>query len=112
MGHQRASEPREEAASVAYEITALVQPALAAAFERYMRTRHIPDLLATGCFRAASLAVARPGRYRVRYEAPDRDALDRYFEEHAPRLRADFVAHFPVGVELSRDFWHALQVWP
>ena len=97
---------------VTYEITALVQPELVSAYEAYMRAHHIPDLLATGYFRAASLAAAAPGRYRVRYEAPDRAALERYLAEHAPRLRAEFAARFPAGVELSREVWEALQAWP
>ena len=54
----------------------------------------------------------RPGRYRIRYEAPDRAALERYLAEHAARLRGDFAAHFPAGVELSREVWDALQLWP
>jgi hypothetical protein len=97
---------------VTYEITTTVRPELAAAFEAYMRGRHIPDLLATGCFTAASLATAGPGRYRVRYDAPDRATLERYLAEHASRLRADLAAHFPAGAEVSREIWDALQVWP
>jgi hypothetical protein len=90
---------------VAYEITAVVAPELAAAFEAYIRNRHIPDLLATGCFERATFATSGLGRYRARYEAPDRAALDRYLAEHAPRLRADVAAHFPKGLELSREVW-------
>ena len=97
---------------VTYEITAAVRPELAPAYERYMREHHIPDLLATGCFRSASIASSAPGRYRIRYDAPDRATLDRYLAEHAPRLRADFAAHFPSGVEVSREEWDALQRWP
>ena len=96
---------------VTYEITATVPPPLAEAYERYMRERHIPDLLATGHFVAAALARSAPGRYRVRYEAPDQAALDRYLAEHAGRLRAHFAEHFPEGVELSREVWTALELW-
>ncbi len=97
---------------VTYEVTAQVRPDLIPAYERYMRERHIPDLLATGHFRAASLAAAGAGRYRIRYEAPDRAALDRYLADLAARLRADFLTHFPEGVDLSREVWEAVQVWP
>ena len=96
---------------VTYEVTATVRPDLVAAYERYMREAHIPDLLATGAFVAASLSRAGPGRFRIRYEAADREALDEYLATHAGRLRADFLRHFPEGVELTREEWAVLQQW-
>jgi hypothetical protein len=94
-----------------YEITAEVEPELAQRYESYMRG-HIPALLATGCFQAASFNRAAPGHYQARYEAPDRAALERYLAEHAPALRADFSAHFPAGVTIRRAVWEAIQIWP
>ncbi|MGH7534248.1 MAG: DUF4286 family protein [Gemmatimonadales bacterium] len=96
---------------VTYEITATVDPSLVEAYERYMRQRHIPDLLATGCFQGAVFTRAAPGRYRVRYEAPSDADLERYLAEHAARLREDFASHFPAGVTLSREVWVAIQAW-
>jgi hypothetical protein len=96
---------------VTYEITATVAPRLADEYERYMRERHVPDLLATGCFVGAALTRSTPGRYRIRYEAPDQTTLDRYLAEHAPRLRAHALERFPDGVELSREVWTAVEVW-
>jgi hypothetical protein len=96
---------------VIYEVTAVVEPERAAEYEQYIR-RHIPDLLATGCFTRASFEKAAPGRYRVRYQADMREDLDRYLRDHASRLRADFSRHFPSGVEISREVWETLQAWP
>ena len=70
---------------VTYEITAVVRPDLQAAYEAFMRERHIPDLLATGAFTGASIASSAPGRYRIRYEARSREALDHYLSKDAPR---------------------------
>jgi hypothetical protein len=53
---------------ITYEITATVRADLCDAYERYMRDRHIPDLLATGSFAGATMARSSPGRYRIRYE--------------------------------------------
>jgi hypothetical protein len=97
---------------VTYEVTALVRLDLAAAYEQYMRERHVPDVLATGTFAAASFGRSGPGRYRVRYEAHSRDDLDRYLAAQAPRLRAHVVQRFPEGVELSREEWTVLASWP
>jgi len=94
-----------------YEITAVVRADLVAKYEVYMREQHIPDLLETGYFRAASFTRSGKDRYRIRYEARDQTALDQYLQNEAPRLRADFLEHFPEGVDLSRDVWEVLEVW-
>jgi hypothetical protein len=96
---------------ITYEITAAVEPALAERYERFMRERHIPDLMATGCFVGADLTRSAPGRYRVRYEAPTREALDRYLREHAERLRAHFTQAFGAGVQVAREEWEHLEHW-
>lgn len=94
---------------VIYEVTATVDLESADDYEAFLIRRHIPDLLRTGCFESASFEVSVPGRYRIRYAAPDRKSLERYFAEHAPRLRADFATHFPEGAELSREEWTVLK---
>jgi hypothetical protein len=97
--------------TVVYEITTLVKTELVEKYEDYMRGRHIPDLLATGYFRGALFSRSEPGRYRVSYEAFDQNALDEYLERDAARLRADFIEHFPEGIEVSREVWNVLQSW-
>lgn len=97
---------------IAYEVTATVAPELAPRYESYMREQHIPALLATGCFEAARFSRAAPGQYRMRYEAPDRETLERYLALHAPGLRAEAEARFPAGVTLTRAIWEPIQAWP
>lgn len=94
-----------------YEITALVRADLCGAYERYMTDRHIPDVMQTGAFIAATFSRSGPGRYRIRYEAPSREAMDAYLAEHAPVLRQHFMDTFPSGVELSREEWTVLEGW-
>ena len=96
---------------ITYEVTATVDASLIDAYERYMRDHHLPDVLATGCFEAASFSRSEAGRYRIRYEVRDRATLDRYVAEHAPRLRADVEKHFPSGVTLGREVWDVLESW-
>jgi hypothetical protein len=76
-----------------------------------MRQHHVPDVQATGCFHAAELTHAAPGRYRMRYEAASQANLDRYIEKHATRLRQDFASRFPRGVTAAREVWVAIQTW-
>jgi enamine deaminase RidA (YjgF/YER057c/UK114 family) len=96
---------------VVYQVNAAVEPPFAAAYERYLREQHIPDVLATGYFAEASLEQLEPRRYRACYRAPSQAALDTYLREHAPRLREDFAAHFPAGVTLTREIWSELRRW-
>lgn len=96
-----------------YEITAVVQTELVEAYEKYLRERHIPDLLATGYFSAAyfTRSSSSQNRYRIIYQADNRESLDEYLSNDAKRLRADFLAHFPTGVELSREIWETAEVF-
>jgi hypothetical protein len=96
---------------IIYEITASVRADLTESYEKYMLERHIPDLLATEFFSGAKLTFAAENRYRIQYEARDRAALEEYLNTEAARLRADFLAHFPEGVELTRENWEVLQIW-
>ncbi len=96
---------------VIYEITSVVEENLAEAYEKYMRERHIPDLLDTKYFSAAYLTYTSGNRYRIQYHATDEAALDEYLKTEAERLRADFSAHFPEGIELSREVWMVLHSW-
>lgn len=96
---------------ISYEVTVEVAPAQAAAYIVYMRDRHIPDLMATGCFITAELEQDGPARFRQRYRPRDQAALDRYLAEHAPAFRLDFQQHFPERISISRAVWHGLGRW-
>lgn len=96
---------------IIYEISATVRADLIEDYEKYMIERHIPDLLETGFFGGAKFSRAGENRYRIQYEAHDRKALDDYLATGAASLRADFLAHFPEGIELARENWEVLRVW-
>jgi hypothetical protein len=96
---------------IIYEITAIVREDLIENYEKYMRERHIPDLLETGFFARAFFTRSNKNRYRVQYHAHDKKALDEYLKTKADTLRNDFLKHFPEGVEVSRENWEILQSW-
>lgn len=99
------------ARGVTYEITAIVRDDLVDAYEKYMRERHIPDVLRSGAFSSASFSRSAPGRYRIRYEASARSQLDDYLANHAAALRGHFTQTFPAGIELSREEWIVIEGW-
>jgi catechol 2,3-dioxygenase-like lactoylglutathione lyase family enzyme len=108
----RTADAERARGGVTYEITASVRVDVIDSYERYMRDVHIPDLLATGCFASASLSRSEPGRYRIRYEAPDQAALDRYLATHASELRARVDREFGSAVSLAREVWVVLDRLP
>jgi hypothetical protein len=94
---------------IVYEVTALVAAGLSGDFETYMRGEHIREVLATGYFTGASLFRASENHYCIRYEARSEKDLDHYLAHQAPRLRGDFLIHFPEGVEVSRAIWKEVE---
>jgi hypothetical protein len=117
---------------ISYEVTARLDARVAEAYERYLRDVHIPDLMATGCFVEAAFArqeaVDKANNsantsantsandsasvcFRSSYVASDEAALQRYFREHAERLRGDALARFPSGLQLTREQWSVMERW-
>ena len=90
---------------VSYEVIADVAVEHVDRYVEYMCTKHFPGILSTGCFTSIALDRATATRFRSRYEARTRADVDRYLAEHTARYRADFAAHVPVGVTLSREIW-------
>ncbi|MFL5473986.1 MAG: DUF4286 family protein [Gemmatimonadales bacterium] len=97
--------------AVLYEVTLQVEPDLAPAVEHYMRTHHIPVILRTRCFYNIRFDRADDGKFRTSYRAHSSAELERYLQDHAPALRAEFQAEFPSGVALTRETWTARQEW-
>jgi hypothetical protein len=94
---------------IIYEVTAAAAAGLSGDFETYMRGEHIRDVLATGYFTGASFFCTSENRYCIRYEARSEEDLDHYLASEAPRLRGDFLAHFPDGIEVSREIWKEVE---
>lgn len=113
-GRERTGSPKaggRRSRPIRYEVTLDVEPHLADDVERYMRTVHIPEIFATGCFRCIHFERSLPTRFRTSYQARAQADIDRYLREHTQRLRADFGARFPQGIVLSREVWRELQRW-
>lgn len=97
--------------AVLYEVTLQVEPSLAGKVEEYMRQHHIPAILRTGCFERIRFDQASAGRFRTSYQARSVADLERYLRDHAPAMRAEFEAHFPSGVRLTRETWSPRELW-
>ncbi len=96
---------------ITYEVSVEVEPYLADSFQRYMVLKHIPEILATGCFASIAFERAAPGRFRTRYQAATQEDLDTYLETHTQHFREDFLRHFPDGTSARRETWESLERW-
>ena len=96
---------------LSYEVTVKVRTDLQAAFERYMREKHIPEIWDTLCFTFIQFEQNEEGHFRTCYQTPKRADYDRYIAAHANALRADFMQHFPDGCEVSRQVFESKQEW-
>lgn len=96
---------------ILYEVSVEVRADLCVAFEDYMRGKHIPEIWETASFVHIHFERASPLRYRTCYQAKSIDDYQRYLENHATALRADFMQHFPEGCTPSRDVFEVLQTW-
>jgi hypothetical protein len=96
---------------ILYEVTLGVEPSLESRVEDYMRSRHIPAIWATGCFRDIHFYRAASGTFRTAYAADTEAELERYLRDHAPTMRAEFLAEFPTGAALTREVWRERQRW-
>ncbi|MFI5236001.1 MAG: DUF4286 family protein [Gemmatimonadales bacterium] len=96
---------------IRYEVTLDVEPQLAAGLEDYMRGKHIPEILATGCFEEIRFERAGEGRFRTSYFALTAADLDRYMAQHTGGFRASLISYFPRGVNAVRETWTELESW-
>jgi len=94
-----------------YEVTATVDDARTAEFERYMSDEHIPEVLATGCFAAAFFAK-EGNQYTTAYHVNTPEDLQRYFDKHTAKLRDDFVQRFGDSVQASRRVLDIVKLFP
>jgi hypothetical protein len=70
----------------------------------WLREQHLSEVLAAGAISAEIIRVDNSGEaYEIHYRFASRDAFDRYEREHAPRLRADGLARFPLNLGLKYE---------
>ena len=91
---------------IEYEVSLDVDAGIDDDYRNWLRS-HVAEILALPGFVDASIHVVemdatdRSG-YCVRYRLRDRDALDAYFRDHAPRLREDGLRRFGDAFRASR----------
>lgn len=84
---------------ILYNVTINIDQSVHDKWMRWMQTKHINDVLATGKFisaRMIKVLVEEEGSmtYSIQYTAENKEMLDRYYNEDAPRLRQEGLSLF------------------
>ncbi|MGI9549647.1 MAG: DUF4286 family protein [Aurantibacter sp.] len=83
-----------------YNVTTNIEESVHDKWLKWMKETHIPDVLATGKFQGAKMSRVLVAEemggitYSVQFMVADRETLQKYYDEDAPRLREDGQKHF------------------
>ncbi|MCB1561237.1 MAG: DUF4286 family protein [Xanthomonadales bacterium] len=99
--------------AIEYEVTLEVDDGIADDFLAWLRG-HVAEMLALSGFTSATLLSldmesADHRGFCVRYHLHDRDALDAYLHDHAPRMREDGLRRFGDAFRASRRILVSLE---
>lgn len=79
---------------ILYNVTVSIDPAISEDWLEWMRSTHIPDVMATGCFIESRISRVHGEEeggmtFAITYLSPSQEKLDEYRDKHAPLLQKD-----------------------
>lgn len=84
---------------VVYNVTISIDVAIADSWLEWMKETHVPEVMATGCFRDSKICRVHGEEeggvtYAVMYTAYSEKDLDLYEVQHAPKLQLELTDKF------------------
>jgi len=84
---------------ILYNVTVSIDPIIAEDWLQWMRSQHIPDVMATGCFIESRISRVRGEEeggitYAITYLSLSQEKIDEYTEQHAPILQKDHAERY------------------
>jgi hypothetical protein len=84
---------------ILYNVTVSIDPAIADDWVNWMRSNHIPDVMATGCFVESRISRVHGEEeggvtYAITYLSPSQEKMDEYQQQHAPVLQKDHAERY------------------
>ena len=84
---------------ILYNVTVAIDPSVEMEWVNWMRTVHIPDVMATGCFIESRFSQVQTegdeGKsFAITYLCPDKELLDKYRNTFAPKLQKEHSDKF------------------
>lgn len=94
---------------ILYNVTVSLDPGVETDWLTWMRTKHIPDVLETGCFRESRLSRIHGEEeggvtYSIMYVSPSQELMDLYQEKFAPALQQEHGAKYQGKFASFRTF--------
>ncbi len=92
-----------------YQVKITVNASVEAEWLQWMKTKHVPDVIATGLIRSFHILMPEetPQTYLFQYHFASKDDYERYSQEYAPKLREELIEKFGGQFEGERS----LLVW-
>ena len=99
---------------ILYNVTVSIDPEVGAEWLSWMRSTHIPDVMATGCFiesRISRIHAEEEGglTYSIMYLCESQERLDAYRETHAPALQKDHSDRYAGKFAAFRTFLSVIE---
>jgi len=84
---------------ILYNVTVSIDESAEQDWLQWMRSKHIPDVIATGCFlegRLSRIHAEEQGglTYAVSYVAPNQDKFEEYQSQHAAALQKEHTDRY------------------
>lgn len=79
---------------ILYNVTVSIDPSISEEWVEWMRSKHIPDVMATGCFIESRISRVHGEEeggftYAITYLATSQEKMDEYQQKHAPVLQQE-----------------------
>ena len=99
---------------ILYNVTVSLDPNIEDEWLTWMRTKHIPDVLETGCFKESRLSRIHGEEeggvtYSVMYLSPSQELMDLYQEKFAPSLQQEHSVKYEGKFAAFRTFLTVLE---
>lgn len=99
---------------ILYNVTVSVDPSVVEDWLNWMRSNHIPDVMATGCFVESRISRVNGDEeggetYAITYLAPSQEKMDEYRDVHAPLLQKDHSDRFAGRFAAFRTFLSVIE---
>ena len=99
---------------ILYNVTVSIDPTISEDWLNWMRTQHIPDVMATGCFIESRLSRVQGEEeggvtFAITYLSPSNEKLEEYQSIHAPLLQKDHSERYSGRFAAFRTFLSVIE---
>lgn len=84
---------------ILYNVTVSIDPSVSEEWLQWMRSHHIPDVMASGCFIESRISRVHGEEeggvtFAITYLSPSQEKMTEYEQKFAPALQQDHAAKF------------------